>query len=120
MWSIVTAQVTRDTSTMTIRLDIEHELFESYLVERSRLYPSYINFNTYFYKILNPFQPFVCPFPYKGASRILVRESMKIGFPPKCPSFYRERYQQALVKCLFEWLEEEFKKFQKEWLENAN
>lgn len=32
---------------MTIELDIDHKLFESYLIDRSVLYPSYINFNTY-------------------------------------------------------------------------
>ena len=105
---------------MSIQLDIEHKLFESYLIDRSSLYPSYIHYNTYWYNIVNPFQPFICPFPYKGANRITIDRTMKISFPSKCLPFYREKYQQAIVKCLFEWLEEEYKNFQKEWLDNAN
>ena len=120
MWSIVTKQVTKETTVMSIQLKIDHKLFESYLEDRCKMYPSFISFNTNWFKITNPFQPFICPFPYNGAYRITMDRTMNVKFPQKCIPVFRERYQQAVVKRLFEWLDEEYKSFQEEWLKNAN
>lgn len=115
MWHIETEPLEQKKSTLNLKIHIDHELFKSFLLEREKVYKRYIQYNTNWLNPIKPFQPFVSPFPADTACRVRTDAQTQIQFPRGCVGNYQKKYQRAVVRALFNWLEEEYKLFQLQW-----
>lgn len=100
---------------ITLEVKIESGLFAQYLLSRNQRYPSYIQSNTLWYSLLNPYKPYIAAFPEEKSHIVKVNEPMMLKLPPNSIPIYRNVYKKAMIQCLLAWVEEEYKQYQVDW-----
>ena len=105
---------------ITLEVKVESGRFANYLSSRNQRYPSYIQCNTLWYSVLNPYKPYIAAFPEERSQILRINEPISINLPPKFIALYRNKYRDALVQCLLAWLQEEYEQYQDDWHSKAN
>ncbi len=115
MWSIEINDKQGDKKTISLTVLVDSSIFLDYLLDRSDLYPTYIRYNKSWFSIRNPYQPYLTPFPGMESYKIKVNEPLYLRLPKRFVKIYRQKYEFNIVNQLLEWLDKEYKSFQKHW-----
>lgn len=106
---------------ITLQVVIEEGQFLQYLSSRIQHYPSFIQSNTSWITIKNPYKPFISPFPeQENHSLITLNEPTTIKLPSNFIGIFRNRYKAALISCLLKWIQDEHEMYQSDWHSKAN
>ncbi len=106
---------------ITLQIVVEEGQFLQYLASRIQRYPSFIQSNTSWFTLNNPYIPFISPFPeQENHCTVTLNEPMSIKLPPKFIGIFKNKYKAALISCLLKWIQDEHELYQADWHSKAN
>lgn len=119
MWYIETDGNETSDNYVSVRVCVEDSIFLSALVDRLKVYPSYIGINTNWWSVTTPYKPYITPFPEDGAVLIRVNQTIRIHLSRIVFHGQKQKLIDKLVTELSSWIDSEYATYQKEWREHA-